>query len=138
MIERQKHILLADKSESGWFTVEEYKKHDLAENSDDEKHIFSAERRARSTLSTLKKKRNTSFSADKRPSLARTSVPYTSTVSTQQHPPAVHVYGSSSQHGQLFRLWQTRTLAFCPSVQRWPNSSLLQLSSDYKIRTNQV
>ena len=53
LIERQKHILLADKSESGWFTVKEYKKHDLVENSDDEKHIFSAERRARSTLSTL-------------------------------------------------------------------------------------
>ena len=44
LLERQKHIRLVDKSESGWFTVEEYKKHDLAENSDDEKRIFSAER----------------------------------------------------------------------------------------------
>jgi hypothetical protein len=41
-LERQKHILLADKSKSGWFAVEEYKKHDLARNSDDEKRIFSA------------------------------------------------------------------------------------------------
>ena len=40
LLERQKHILLADKSESGWFTVEEYKKHDLAEDSDDERRIF--------------------------------------------------------------------------------------------------
>ena len=29
LLERQKHILLADKLESGWFTVHEYKKHDL-------------------------------------------------------------------------------------------------------------
>ena len=43
LIECQKHILLADRSESGWFTVEEYKKHDLAENSDDKKRIFSTE-----------------------------------------------------------------------------------------------
>ena len=65
LLERQKHILLADKSESGWLTVEEYKKHDLAENSDDEKRIFSAERRARSTLSSLKKKRTSSFTANR-------------------------------------------------------------------------
>ena len=50
----KKHILLADKLESGWFTVEEYKKHDLAEDSDDDKRIFSAERCARVALSTLK------------------------------------------------------------------------------------
>ena len=35
--ERQKHILPADKSEYGWATVHEYKKHELAANSDDEK-----------------------------------------------------------------------------------------------------
>ena len=61
-------------SRSQVFTVEEYKKHNLAEHSDDEKRIFSAERRARLTLSTLKKKRSTSFAEDKRPSLVRTSV----------------------------------------------------------------
>ena len=32
--ERQKHILLADKSEFGWGTVHEYKKHELAEKSE--------------------------------------------------------------------------------------------------------
>ena len=40
--ERQKHILLADRSESGWCTVDEYKQHDLADDSDDEKRIYSA------------------------------------------------------------------------------------------------
>ena len=40
MAERQKHILLADKSEFGWATVNEYKKHELAADSEDEKRIY--------------------------------------------------------------------------------------------------
>ena len=35
--ERQKHILLADKSEYGWSTVQEYKKSEIADDSNDEK-----------------------------------------------------------------------------------------------------
>ena len=46
LCERQKLILLADKSEFGWATVEEYKQHNLADDSEDEKRIHSAERRA--------------------------------------------------------------------------------------------
>ena len=45
--ERQKHILLADKSEFGWATVNEYKKHELADNSEDEKRIIKSELRAK-------------------------------------------------------------------------------------------
>jgi len=86
LIERQKHILLADKSDSGWLTVEEYKKHDLADNSDDEKRIFSAERRARSTLSSLRKKKSASFATSKRPQLAR--APVSSSSSNAQPQPA--------------------------------------------------
>ena len=96
LLERQKHILLADKSESGWFTVEEYKKHDLAEDSDDEKRIFSAEQRARATLSTLKKKRSSSFAAGRRSSLVRLSAPFTSSASSQQQPQAVQSLVPSS------------------------------------------
>ena len=44
--ERQKLILLADKSKFGWKTVKEYSQHELAENSDDEKKIYRAEARA--------------------------------------------------------------------------------------------
>ena len=84
LLECQKHILLADKSESGWFTVEEYKKHDLAENSNDERQIFSAEQCARANLSTLKKKRNSSFAASRRSSLVRPSAPSPSSASFQQ------------------------------------------------------
>ena len=89
LIERQKHILLADKSDSGWLTVEEYKKHDLADNSDDEKRIFSAERRARSTLSSLRKKKIASFTTSKRPQLARTSVPSSSSNAQPQPAQAI-------------------------------------------------
>ena len=96
LFERQKHILLADKSESGWFTVEEYKKHDLAENSDDEKRIFSAERRARATLSTLKKKRSSSFAASRRSSLVRPSAPFTASASSPQQPQAIQSLVPSS------------------------------------------
>ena len=35
--ERQKLILLADKSQYGWKTVQEYLQHELADDSDDEK-----------------------------------------------------------------------------------------------------
>ena len=96
LLERQKHILLADKSESGWFTVEEYKKHELAENSEDEKRIFSAERRARATLSTLKKNRSNSFDTSRRSSLVRPSAPVTSSASSQQQPQAIQSLVPSS------------------------------------------
>ena len=39
---RNKHIKLADRSEYGWKVVDEYKSEELADNSDDEKHIRSA------------------------------------------------------------------------------------------------
>ena len=45
--ERQKHILLADKSDFGWSLIREYKSNDLAEDSDDEKKIIRAEAKAR-------------------------------------------------------------------------------------------
>jgi len=89
------HILLADKSESGWFTVEEYKKHDLPENSD-KKRIFSAKRRARSTLSTMKKKRTSSFTTSRRALLARPSAPSTSVANTQLQPSAIQPLVPSS------------------------------------------
>ena len=65
LVERQKHILLADKSEYGWNTVEEYKQHDLADDSEDEKRIYSTERRARAVLSSRKKKKSSAMAATK-------------------------------------------------------------------------
>ena len=43
---REKLIKLANRSEYGWRTVEEYEKDDLAKHSDDEKRIAKAEYRA--------------------------------------------------------------------------------------------
>ena len=37
--ERQKLIRMADRSEHGWVTVEEYLEDELADNSDDEKRM---------------------------------------------------------------------------------------------------
>jgi len=45
--ERQKHILLADKSEFGWATVHEYKKSEIADDSGDETKMYKAELRAK-------------------------------------------------------------------------------------------
>ena len=44
---RNKDIRIADRSEYGWLTVEEYNSDDLAEDSDDAKTIKSAEKRAK-------------------------------------------------------------------------------------------
>ena len=76
--ERQKHILLADKSEFGWCTVDEYKQDDLADDSEDEKRIYSAERRARVSLSARKKKK-----ASNTPSAKKFSPPDRSTSNAQ-------------------------------------------------------
>ena len=43
---RQKNIKIADRSEHGWVTVNEYEEDELADNSDDEKRLFRAENRA--------------------------------------------------------------------------------------------
>ena len=54
--ERQKLIKVADRSEYGWATQEEYTTDELADNSDDEKRLFKAEARAGKKLKTAKAK----------------------------------------------------------------------------------
>ena len=84
LVERQKRILHADKSEYGWSTVKECKEHDLADDSDDEKGIHSAERRARAVMSSRKKKlKSSAMAATKRSFPLRGSVLSSSSQSFQ-------------------------------------------------------
>ena len=54
---RVKAIKLADKSEFGWATVNEYLSDELASDSDDEKRIYRAERRAGRKINKEKRRR---------------------------------------------------------------------------------
>ena len=57
---RNKAIRFADKSPAGWTAVEKYKSDELADDSEDEKKLRSAERRALSKLRARKQNRSTS------------------------------------------------------------------------------
>ena len=72
--ERQKHILLADKSDFGWSLIREYKRNDLAEDSDDEKKIIRAEARARTQAKQNSARNKTKFVSNRRESLAPSPV----------------------------------------------------------------
>ena len=72
--ESQKHILLADKSDFGWSLIREYKRNDLAEDSDDEKKIIRAEARARTQAKQNSARNKTKFVSNKRESLAPSPV----------------------------------------------------------------
>ncbi|XP_068738769.1 uncharacterized protein F23F12.8-like [Montipora capricornis] len=116
LVERQKRILLADKSEYGWSTVEEYKQHDLAADSEDKKRIYSAERRARAIMSSRKRKKSSAMAATKRSSPLRGSVSSPSSqFQTHSHQPATATSGFLPRRpniGTCFRLWKDRPLAF--------------------------
>ena len=106
LLERQKHILLTDKSESGWFTVEEYKKHDLAEDSDDEcraacsSDFVDAEKEKKQLICRGQK----IFACTPVGPLYFIGQLSTAT-SSRSVSCALFVYGSASQYGQLFCLW---------------------------------
>ena len=59
LLHRNKLIKLADMSETGWRTVQEYETHQLAENSDDEKRIQKAEMRATHKQKEEERRRST-------------------------------------------------------------------------------
>ncbi|XP_020629384.1 uncharacterized protein LOC110066494 [Orbicella faveolata] len=127
LVERQKHILLADKSEYGWSTVEEYKHHDLADDSEDEKRIYSAERRARAVMSSRKKK-SSAMAATKRSSPLRGSVlPSSSQSQTRSFLPA------TANSGFLPRRPNIGTCFACGKTGHWracQSSPALQLQND--------
>ena len=78
LCERQKLILLADKSDFGWKTVEQYTQHELADNEEDGKKICRAEERAEKALKSdaSKKPINQSSSLSRPSSSSRVSSQY--------------------------------------------------------------
>ena len=54
ILDRQKHIRIADRSEYGWATVDEYVENELADGSDDEKRLSRADARAGKKLKAQK------------------------------------------------------------------------------------
>ena len=58
LTERQKLVLLADESEFGWKTVQEYTQHELAEDDQDGKKIRRAEERAEKSLKSVAAKKS--------------------------------------------------------------------------------
>ena len=64
---RQKHIRIADRSELGWNVVAAYESDELADDLEDEKRLFKAEKEAeRKQLQKRKRKQNSTTGAKKR------------------------------------------------------------------------
>ena len=63
VMKRIKAIKLADKSEFGWATVNEYLSDDLASDSDDEKRIYRSERRAEKKIKEQRRRKHLTATA---------------------------------------------------------------------------
>ena len=105
---RIKLIRLAEKSEFGWATVNEYLSDELASDSEDEKRLFRSEKRAERRLKQAQIKRNKN--RQRPPYQARVSNRYGSSSSWQQSalshqsPSTASASRSSRQIGPCFKL----------------------------------
>lgn len=124
--ERQKLILLADKSLYGWKTVLEYKHHDLADDEEDEKKIHRAESRAaravkRSTSRTSQHQRKFLPAVQaKSPQLAASQSPNLF-AHVNQHQSAQRSTSSFCFASGKLGHWS----ACCPSLQQFNSAQLV-------------
>ena len=104
--ERQKLIKIADRSEHGWATVEEYVADELADNSDDEKRLYKAEARAGRKVNKSKIK--------KKP-IIRRNLPWSQQTQsqTQSKPNSGSVPYSAGQSSQTNKSFQLSTAGPC-------------------------
>ena len=115
---RNKLIRFADKSSAGWTAVEEYESDELAEDSDDERKLHSAERRA---LAKIREKRRTSSA---RPSYTSTRQPSSEVSSVG--PSNTFPVNQQLFRGQSFRERRPQPSDKCFSCEQrghWANST---------------
>ena len=103
--ERQKLILLADKSQYSWKTVQEYLQHELAEDSDDDKKIYRAESRAATNSKRLTFQRNVSRNT------STVSQSQSSTTASVQSSPIPTIVSKGATFDQVTRAFGPQRLA---------------------------
>ena len=99
--ERQKLTKIADRSEHGWATVEEYVADELVDNSDDEKRLYKAEARAGRKVNKSKIKKKPIIRRNLPWSQQTQSKPNSGSVPSLATPYSV---GQSSQTNKSFQL----------------------------------
>ena len=99
---RMKLVRIADKSDLGWNTVDEYVSDDLASDSDDEKRLRKAEARAEQK----RKKRDSARLPNKKPKVdfyaSRDNMPSTSRRFQNYQPSGRQFHGNASTDRQFF------------------------------------
>ena len=103
--ERQKLILLADKSQYGWKTVQEYLQHELAENSDNEKEIYRAESRA------ARNSKRSTFQRNVSRNMSTVSQSQSSMMASVQSSPIPTIVNRGVTFGQVTRAFGPQRLA---------------------------
>jgi len=116
--ERQKLILLADKSQYGWKTVQEYLQHELADDSDDEKKIYRAEARA------AKSSKRSAFQRNAPRSTSTVSQAQPVSTATVQSSPIPTIVSRGTTFGQVSRVFGPQRLAAgacfaCGKIGHW-------------------
>ena len=116
--ERQKLILLADKSQHGWKTVQEYLQHELADDSDDEKKIYRAEARA------AKNSRRSIFQRNASRSTSTVSSAQPASTATVQSSPIPTIVTRGTTFGQVSRAFGPQRFAAgacfaCGKIGHW-------------------